>query len=113
MVRKDRKKDPQPVGRFVPSGRARSLRRFYLPRERDVVRFRDVEVFRAPPLRAVAPLRPPPLLAAPPLRPPLRLLERLVALPRPEPLFLPPPVSLLTVAQARRAASLEPTPRFS
>jgi hypothetical protein len=28
----------------------------------------------------------------------------LTFLPRPEPLFLPPPVSLLTVAQARRSA---------
>lgn len=32
---------------------------------------------------------------------------------RPEPLFFPPPVSLFTVAQARRAASLLDTPRFS
>ena len=63
--------------------------------------------------REALPVLRPPLLAAPPLRPPLRLEERLVALPRPDPLFLPPPVSLLTVAHARRAASLEPTPRFS
>jgi hypothetical protein len=33
--------------------------------------------------------------------------------PRPEPLFLPPPSSALTVAQARRSASLSETPRFS
>lgn len=32
---------------------------------------------------------------------------------RPEPLFFPPPVSLFTVAQARRAASGLDTPRFS
>jgi hypothetical protein len=33
--------------------------------------------------------------------------------PRPEPDFLPPPSSLLTVAQARRSASSFFTPRFS
>jgi hypothetical protein len=33
-----------------------------------------------------------------------------VFLPRPEPLFFPPPVSLFTVAQARRSASLRETP---
>ena len=33
--------------------------------------------------------------------------------PRPDPLFLPPPSSLFTVAQARRAASRPETPRFS
>jgi hypothetical protein len=32
---------------------------------------------------------------------------------RPDPLFLPPPVSLLTVAQARRSASSSETPRLS
>jgi len=32
---------------------------------------------------------------------------------RPEPLFLPPPVSLLTVAQARAAAVFVLTPFFS
>jgi hypothetical protein len=37
-----------------------------------------------------------------------------VDLPRPEPpAFLPPPSSLLTVAQARRSASFPDTPRFS
>src|SRR6478609_8442796 len=35
------------------------------------------------------------------------------ALPRPEPLFFPPPVSLLTVAHARRSASFSATPRRS
>jgi hypothetical protein len=45
--------------------------------------------------------------ARPPMRPPLRAEAWLTALPRPEPLFLPPPVSLLTVAQARRSASLQ------
>jgi hypothetical protein len=34
-------------------------------------------------------------------------------LPRPEPLFSPPPLSLFTVAQARRSASPDETPRFS
>jgi hypothetical protein len=38
---------------------------------------------------------------------------RLVFLPLPEPLFLPPPVSLFTVAQARRSASPREVPRFS
>jgi hypothetical protein len=49
----------------------------------------------------------------PPIRPP-RFEESLVSgTPRPEPLLLPPPVSLLTVAQARRSASFLPTPRSS
>jgi hypothetical protein len=51
--------------------------------------------------------------ALPPFLPPLREELRLVFLPRPEPLFFPPPVSLFTVAQARRAASRPETPRFS
>jgi hypothetical protein len=51
--------------------------------------------------------------AAPPSLPPFRDGEVSVFLPRPEPLFFPPPVSLLTVAHARRSASLRPTPRFS
>jgi hypothetical protein len=51
--------------------------------------------------------------ARPPFRPPFREELRLVFFPRPEPLFLPPPVSLFTVAQARRAASPRDTPRFS
>src|SRR5207248_401435 len=49
----------------------------------------------------------------PPFLPPLRELALLSFLPRPLPLFLPPPLDLLTVAQARRAASFRPTPRFS
>jgi hypothetical protein len=51
--------------------------------------------------------------ARPPRRPPF--LEELfdVFFPRPEPLFFPPPVSLLTVAQARRSASSRGTPRRS
>jgi hypothetical protein len=52
-------------------------------------------------------------LRRPPLRPPLRDAERFSFFPRPEPLFFPPPLSLFTVAQARRAASLLPVPRFS
>ena len=51
--------------------------------------------------------------ARPPRRPPLREEAWLTGWPRPEPLFLPPPVSLLTVAQARRSASLGGTPRSS
>ena len=54
-----------------------------------------------------------PLDAWPPLRPPFRAEAVLISLPRPEPLFLPPPVSLLTVAQARRSASSFGVPRFS
>ena len=51
--------------------------------------------------------------ARPPFLPPLREELLLAFFPRPEPLFLPPPVSLFTVAQARRADSPRPTPRFS
>ena len=51
--------------------------------------------------------------AAPPFRPPLCEAGWPVVLPRPEPDFLPPPLSLLTVAHARRSASLSDTPRFS
>jgi len=78
---------------------------------------------RAPVLRLPAEL-PEPLLrlpaavffravAAPPLRPPSRAGSLLVARPRPEPLFFPPPSILFTVAQARRSASFRGTPRFS
>ena len=51
--------------------------------------------------------------AAPPLWPPFLLEAWLSFLPRPLPDFLPPPVSLFTVAQARRLASFDPVPRFS
>src|SRR5262245_36497569 len=51
--------------------------------------------------------------ARPPIRPPLRDEERLSGTPRPEPLLLPPPLSLFTVAHARRSASRSGTPRFS
>ena len=51
--------------------------------------------------------------ARPPIRPPFRDELLLAFFPRPEPLFFPPPVSLFTVAQARRSASSRPTPRFS
>src|ERR1044072_9427631 len=50
---------------------------------------------------------------APPLRPPLRELSWLSLRPRPEPDLLPPPDSLLTVAQARLFASFSETPRSS
>ena len=49
----------------------------------------------------------------PALRPPLRDEDRFTGFPRPDPLFLPPPVSLLTVAQARASASSFDTPVFS
>jgi hypothetical protein len=52
-------------------------------------------------------------VARPPRRPPLRDELLLRRLPRPEPLFFPPPVSLFTVAHARRAASPRETPRSS
>jgi hypothetical protein len=52
-------------------------------------------------------------LALPPFAPPLRADAVDVFLPRPAPLFLPSPVSLFTVAQARRSASFLETPRFS
>jgi hypothetical protein len=48
----------------------------------------------------------------PPLRPPFLELAWLSFLPRPEPDFLPPPDSLLTVAQARELASFFETPSF-
>jgi hypothetical protein len=51
--------------------------------------------------------------ARPPLRPPFRLDALLVFLPRPEPLFFPPPLSLFTVAHARRSASFFEVPRLS
>ena len=51
--------------------------------------------------------------ARPPILPPFREELRLVFFPLPDPLFLPPPVSLFTVAQARRSASPRGTPRPS
>jgi hypothetical protein len=51
--------------------------------------------------------------AAPPLRPPFLAGSLFTVLPRPEPLFLPPPVILFTVAQARFSALFSETPRFS
>jgi hypothetical protein len=51
--------------------------------------------------------------AAPPFQPPFRDALRLLFLPRPDPLFLPPLSSLFTVAQARRSASRRDTPRDS
>jgi hypothetical protein len=51
--------------------------------------------------------------AAPPFLPPLRDEVLVLFRPRPDPLFFPPPSSLFTVAQARRAASRPETPRFS
>ncbi|EGE61051.1 hypothetical protein RHECNPAF_1260029 [Rhizobium etli CNPAF512] len=51
--------------------------------------------------------------AAPPARPPFSEDSCVSFLPRPEPDLLPPPLSLLTVAQARRSASFSETPRSS
>jgi len=51
--------------------------------------------------------------ARPPFLPPFLEELRLDFFPRPDPLFFPPPVSLFTVAQARRSASRRETPRFS
>jgi len=51
--------------------------------------------------------------ARPPFLPPFREELRFDFLPRPDPLFLPPPVSLFTVAHARLSASPRETPRFS
>jgi hypothetical protein len=82
--------------------------RFRLPPA--AFRFRVAAAFRADAERAdlgrAAEARPP---ALPPFRDELLL----VFLPRPEPLFFPPPDSLFTVAQARRSASSFETPRSS
>jgi len=51
--------------------------------------------------------------ARPPILPPFRDGALLAFLPRPEPPFLrPPPEIAFSVAQARRSASFEETPRF-
>jgi len=55
----------------------------------------------------------PPCDRAPPIFPPFRDDAWLTLCPRPEPLFFPPPVSLFTVAHARRSASFFGVPRFS
>src|SRR5256885_1123787 len=76
---------------------------------------RDAEAAVVAPAAAFLPaaLRLAVLWLLPPLRPPFLDAERFSALPRPEPDFLPPPLSLFTVAQARRSASVFETPRFS
>jgi hypothetical protein len=51
--------------------------------------------------------------ARPPARPPFRAGPLFVFLPRPEPLFRPPPDILFSVAHARRSASFFGTPRLS
>jgi hypothetical protein len=74
------------------------------------LRFRVAAAFRADADFAAL------LLAAearPPFFPPFRDGPRFSFLPRPDPLFLPPPVSAFTVAQARRAASPRETPLSS
>ena len=50
--------------------------------------------------------------ALPPFLPPFLAGALLTGLPRPDPLFLPPPVMALTVAHARPSASSSETPRF-
>src|SRR5437868_8019300 len=50
---------------------------------------------------------------APPFFPPFFEDDLSSFLPRPEPLFLPPPEALLTVPHARRSASFFDVPRFS
>jgi hypothetical protein len=73
-------------------------------------RFRVAAAFFADRLRAAAGRE---AEAAPPRRPPFLAGPLLVRLPRPEPLFFPPPVDLFTVAQARRSASPRETPLSS
>src|SRR5690606_23434320 len=51
--------------------------------------------------------------AAPPFWPPFLAGPLSVSLPRPDPLFLPPPLMSFTVAQPRFLASFLPTPRSS
>ena len=51
--------------------------------------------------------------ALPPFLPPLRAGAWFSALPLPDPLFLPPPEVVFTVARARLAATSLGTPRFS
>ena len=51
--------------------------------------------------------------ALPPRSPPFFAGALFSALPRPDPLFLPPPEILLTVAHARRSASSSDAPRSS
>jgi hypothetical protein len=82
--------------------------RFRVP---DVARrFRVAAAFRAEAERAALGRR---AAARPPFFPPFFEGPRVSFLPRPEPLFFPPPVSSFTVAQARLAASFRETPRFS
>ncbi len=71
--------------------------------------FFAAEALRVPVLVAVAVRG---FFAAPPVRPPLREGDVSVALPRPLPDFLPPPVSLLTVDQPMRLAVFFEAPRF-
>jgi hypothetical protein len=73
-------------------------------------RFRVAAAFLAERLRAAADRD---ADARPPFRPPFRLGALLFFFPRPDPLFLPPPLSLLTVAHARRSASPFEVPRCS
>jgi hypothetical protein len=73
-------------------------------------RFRVAAALRADAERAALDRR---AEAAPPFRPPFLEEVRVLFLPRPDPLFLPPLSSLFTVAQARRSASLRDTPRSS
>jgi hypothetical protein len=78
--------------------------------ERALRLLRVAAAFRAEAERAAAERR---ADARPPSLPPLREGAVFFLLPRPEPLFLPPPVSAFTVAQARRSDSFFGTPRLS
>src|SRR5215204_4463983 len=66
----------------------------------------------APPF-LLEPFFAPPFEALPPFLPPFFAGPLFSFLPRPEPLFLPPPEALLTVAHARCSASSPETPRSS
>ena len=79
----------------------------------DVVDFGPGEPdFLEPPF-LLAPFFEPPFEAQPPFLPPFFAGPLFSDVPRPEPLFLPPPEVALTVAHARRSASSSEAPRSS
>lgn len=95
------------VSRFRAKERSGGSR-FKYAAQREALRFRVAAAFLAEAERAEAGRE---AEALPPILPPLREGEVSIGCPRPEPVFLPPPVSLFTVAQARRSASLSGRPR--